>query len=271
MSKTAIQWALVVFKLLAGVGGGILGFAGLAALLGRRTDDNRKALLVSLGLLLIAGCAVLIYVGKPSGIMLVVRNVSLNSPLSWELMSYGFAIVVSIVFLILGKSKGVLLKTLAIIAIIVAVAVGFTTGYSHLSMVGMRSWHNPLIPWCFLISALLLSGLIYLAITGKKEDEKDRKLITTIIVILAVFATLCYCAYGFTASLGDYAMLYWTAAPLIGGTISMVCAILMKIKDAAVWLYASATAALVGAVAFRAIIWLIVETGLRTGDSIVHI
>jgi len=271
VSKSSIQWTLVIFKLLAGVGGGILGFVGLSEFFGRKTDNNRKVLLVSIGLLLIAGCAVLVHVGKPAGIMAVVRNLSVSSPLSWEFISFAAAILVSIVLLVPKKSNKALGKTLGIIAIIVALAVGFTTGYSHIAMVGMRSWHNPIIPACFLTSALLLGGLVCAAISGKENPEKDRKLFTTIIITLAVLATISYCVYGFTTNLGDYALIYWSATPLLGGALCVASAIMMKIKDSALWLSIAVGSALVGSVVFRALIWSIVETGLRTGNSIVHI
>lgn len=270
MTKTAIQWAMVFFKLLASTGAGILGFVGLVELMGTRTETSRKAIIVSLVLLVAAGCAALLQVGKPAGIMQVVGNLSVESPISWELVSFGVAVIVGIVYLLLSNSKNALIKLVAVIAIIMAIAVGFTSGYSHMSMLGMRSWHNAAIPASFLFSAILLGGLGYLAVAGKSEDEKGFSLVTTIVIVLAVLTTLGYCAFGVTAELGDYMLAYWALAPVIGGAACAASSFLIRVKDSLVWVYTSLATALVGAIAFRALIWSIVVTGLSSGSHLTH-
>lgn len=267
----SIQWAFVVFKLLAGAGAGVVGFVGLAELFSSKSESKRKAILIGLILLLIAGCAALLQVGKPERIMSVVRNLSPDSPVSWELLSYGAALIVGVVYALLSKRENVLVKIVAAVAVIVAVAIGFTTGYSHMSMVGMPSWHNIAIPAGFLFSALLLGSLLYLAAGKQADDKKANTIITWIAIILAFLTALSYTAYGFTANLGEYAVLYWIAAPFIGGVASIACTVGMKMKESALWLYAALLTALIGSITLRAVIWAVVETGLRTGDSIVHI
>lgn len=271
VTNIAIQWALVVFKLLAGAGAGIIGFVGIAELFGSRAEPSRKALIAGIVLLVIGGCAALLQVGKPAGIMSVVSNLKLESPISWELVSYGIAVIVGVVYLALAKSKNALIKPVAIIAIIVAVAVGFTSGYSHMSLTGMRSWHNAAIPASFLFSALSLGSLGYLALSKKAEDEKGFGLITIAAIALGALATVSYIAYGVTANLGEYQVMYWALAPILGGAASTFASFMLRTKDSAVWLYAGLACALIGAATFRAIIWAVIETGLRTGNSVIHL
>lgn len=270
MTKTSIQWAVLGFKLFAGTGAGLLAFVGLVELFGSRSHASRKALLISIILFALGGVSVLFQLGRPEGVMRVFSNISIESPFSWELLSYVAVVALGLIYFLFAKSSKIVVKIIAVLALILAVAFGFSTGYSHVSMPGTPSWHTPAMPACFLLGALALGGFCYLTICTQQEDSKGFGLVTKILVVLTALLTVSYVVYGFTASLGDHTLVYWALVPLVGGAVSAISAILLMLKKTLLWLYVGLASTLIGAVAMRALVWVIVETGLSSGN-IIHI
>lgn len=108
----AVQWPIVLFKLLAGGGAGLLGFAGLAALLSHEASRpwlarvNFAAAITSLVLVAAGGACVLLQVAKPAQIMAVVRNISSGSPISLEFLAFAVTLAAGVIFLLASRVGG---------------------------------------------------------------------------------------------------------------------------------------------------------------------
>jgi hypothetical protein len=278
--ETAIPWLSVLFKLLVASGSGILAFAGISELVGAGASSNGfdgsqsktdfGTITLALILVVSGGCLYVARLGDPTQVMAIVRNVSNGSPASWEFLIYLLVLLCSAICLAVVRREGRLGGILSALCILLALAMGFSTGYYHMAMIGTPAWHSSAIPLGFTASALLLGGFIYLALTGRgsKEGSKkgpkknDSKTIEGILVTLAIVTAAATATFGVSASFGLYAPLYWMAAPIAGGMVSAVVAV-MSIhthRFSARWACIGVLTSLAGALAFRASLWLVGST-----------
>ncbi|MDR1082789.1 MAG: polysulfide reductase NrfD [Coriobacteriales bacterium] len=284
MSKAVIQWSVVLLKFCAVGGAGILGFVGLSEFVGgEKKRVNTIAIVIALVLLAAAACAAFVRLGKPASIMSVARNISSGTPVSLEFLAFVACVIVAVVYLFVTMRESSTKKALGIAAMIVAVAVGFTGGYSHQAMVGMTAWHSPAVSVSFLLSALVPGGFIYLALValfgannegGSEEgddsvdssvaqtvDDSTRKM-TLVLVGLSLLSTVALIANGLMVPLGSATVLYWILVSLVGGAVPLASAALLLARPLLAWIYLGAGGALVGAFALRATIWLALNAGL---------
>ncbi|MDR1088597.1 MAG: dimethyl sulfoxide reductase anchor subunit [Coriobacteriales bacterium] len=287
MIKTAIPWLAVLFKLLAATGSGVLAFAGISELVGSgdarelRPQAALRAAIVALALVVCGGVLYILRLGSPAQAMAIVRNVSSGSPASWEFLIYLLLLVCSVVCLVRVRREGSLGGVLSVVCIVLALAMGFITGYSHMAMTGTPAWHTPAIPAGFMASALLLGGFISVSLAGQSSSEasgedrespeegqegqaspgEDRaKRIAWILVALALITAVSAVLFGIPASFGPETLLYWIAVPVIGGVASAFAAVLAARTRAPWWAYVGVLCSLVGALVFRVSLWLVGST-----------
>jgi formate-dependent nitrite reductase membrane component NrfD len=273
--KTAIPWLSVIFKLLVASGSGILAFAGISEFVSASSSggfdssqsktDSRGAVL-ALVMVVSGGCLYVARLGDPMQVMAIVRNVSSGSPASWEFLIYLLVLICSAICLVVVRREGRLGGILSALCILLALMMGFITGYYHMAMIGTPAWHTPAIPLGFTTSALLLGGFIYVALAGygsEKSSKKNKsKTIEVFLVALAVVTGGATVTFGISTAFGSYAPLYWMATPVTGGVISATAAV-MSIRTRRVslrWARIGVLTSLVGALAFRASLWLVGST-----------
>jgi hypothetical protein len=314
VTETAIQWSVVLLKFCAAGGAGILGFVGLSEFVGGRSSEGRQnsrqnsrkrtntiALIVALALLVAGGCTAFIRLGKPAGIMSATRNIATGSPISLEFLAFVVCLIVAVAYLFTTLRESPANKALGIAAMIMAVAVGFTGGYSHQAMVGMTAWHSPTVSCSFLLSALVLGGFVYLllatlgrdvnveevrevrategsaasevsaatasevtagTVTPPNNPTRTMTAMTGALAVLSLLSAIALLANGLTVPLGDTTALYWVLVPLVGGIVPVACAVLAFLRPLPVWWYLGMAGAFVGAFVLRATIWLAVNAGL---------
>ena len=307
MSKTAIQWTLVLFKLLAASGVAVLGFAGISELVGLKvtgmkvTDQMAEELsgaqvarrggqfvavqreqflgssavqskiikriyyitiIVAILMMAVAGLCAVLTVARPANIMAAARNLASGSPISIELLMYGLGVAVGLVYFFVKRSESRFTPIIGIIAALVAVAIGFSTGYSHQAMPGTPAWHTVAIPLSFMLSSLLLGGLLFQTIVVIVSKDAVSSTISWALVGVAAANTLALAAYGLMVQLADNAIYYWLLAVVVGGAGAVAYALLMARRTSLAWLGLSVLAALVGAVTIRAFVWLTAKSQL---------
>jgi formate-dependent nitrite reductase membrane component NrfD len=254
---------LVLFKLFAAGGAGILGFVGIAEFIDKKGRADTSALLTALLLLVAGGVAGVFQVAQPAKIMAFVRNLSSGSPISLELMAWGLCLIVAVVYLLVKRGGGSATRVLGVIAVAVALAVGFLTGYSHATMVGMPGWHTPTIPVSFLLSSMTFGGFCYVALAKRRTDEALIKVLVGLLIALSILVTIAFAAHGVVVPLGADAVAYWLLVPLVGGAVPVVASVMMRLKSTPVWVYLGVVAALTGALAFRVYLWITVDSGIH--------
>jgi formate-dependent nitrite reductase membrane component NrfD len=254
-----IQWPIVIFKLLACGGAGILGFIGISEFFGNKekVKPNWAAAIVALLMIVVGGAIVLFQVAKPTQIMSIVRNISTGSPISLEFLAFAISLFMGIVYLFLERREEAVPKITGVAGIIVALGMGLMSGYSHMMMQGSPAWHTPAIPISFLTSGLLVGGFIYLAVVGKSatEEKKLVKIIGSILVILAVVTIVAEVFYGLSAPLGAAAALFWCLVPVVGGVVSLIAAMLEALRPNIVWVFVGLASTLIGGLILRAMVW----------------
>jgi uncharacterized membrane protein YidH (DUF202 family) len=284
--KTTIQWLSVLFELFAATGSGILAFVGISEFVGSgglgfdglRSKAHLGATVVALALVVFGGLLYVARLGNPTQVMAITRNVSSGSPASWEFLIYLLVLVCAVICLLVLRREGRLGGVLSALCILLALAMGCSTGYYHMAMIGTPAWHSPAIPLGFTAGALLVSGFIYLAVAGcglekglekdaKKSSEEDSKASTSkimvwILAVLAIATTAAALFFGASASFGQDALLYWIAAPAVGGVSFAVAIVMLKCARGVSrrWAFIGASFSLIGALAFRASLWLVDST-----------
>jgi formate-dependent nitrite reductase membrane component NrfD len=307
VSKTAVQWTLVLFKLLAASGVALLGFAGISEFIGLKVTGLKVtgqigeglsgaqvarsggqfvalqqrqffgqsatpskaikriyyiSIIVAMVMIAAAGLCAVLTVSKPASIMAAARNLTSGSPISLELLMYGLAVAVGLVYFFVKRSESRIASIVGIITVLVAVAVGYSTGYSHQAMPGTPAWHTIAIPLSFMLSALLLGGLLFQTIVMIVSKDSVATTISWVLVGVAAANTLALAAYGLIVQMADIAVYYWLLAVVVGGVGAAAYALLMARKASLAWAGLAALAALVGALTIRVYVWLTVGSGL---------
>lgn len=167
MTKTAIQWPLVFFSLLATGGAGILACVGLSEFLGVKRRSDFLAIVVALIMIVVGGGLFVFSIGQPSRMMALLTNVTSGSPVSLEFLACGLSLIVAVVYLFIKRGENIVAgKVMGVIAVLIALAFGFVTGYRYEAMPGMAEWHTHTLSIGFLLSFLLFSGFCYGVITS---------------------------------------------------------------------------------------------------------
>jgi len=162
VTKTTIQWPLVLFSLLATGGAGILASMGLSEFHGVRRRTDFIALIVALILIVVGGGLFVLSTAQPSRMMALLTNVSTGSMVSLEFLGCGVALIVAVVYLFIKRAENPTAgKVIGVISVVVALAFGFVTGFRYETMLGTPEWHTPTISLGFMLTSLLFGGFCY--------------------------------------------------------------------------------------------------------------
>jgi DMSO reductase anchor subunit len=262
--ETMTEWPVVLLKLFAGGGAGILAFVGVSEFLGGKRKSNLRALIVALACFIVAGAVAMVRIGKPAGAMAVARNISSGSPTSLEFLAFALCVAAIIVYLIiyLRESNGT--KVMGVAGAILGALMCFISGYSHymIAISGIPEWNSPALPVSFTTSGLALGGFAWLAIYGFKQAKEAPGLQKVSTIILAVFCTLTLvasAAYGLSVKPGSLTVAYWLLVPVVAGVVGLVVAVLLLLKPNAAWVWLGVVAMLVGGLLLRTSVWLVIE------------
>lgn len=259
-----VQWPLVIFSLLAGSGGALAAFAGVAELTGKAKEGRFVALIVSLVLLIVGGCASVVHLALPQNVMAAATNIFSFSGISMELIMLGISCVVVFVYLILLKREGMraACKVCAVLAIVAGVVLAFVCGHGYV-IESRHYWDTELLPLAYMGSVLPVGAFAYMAIAKVKgaaaEDFKSLLPYMIAAVIISVLSLLAYTTFvGFDVA-GRDAFTTWGCIVVCGIIGVVVCALLCiksTTKESFTALACVAVVlALVGGVGVRVLMW----------------
>lgn len=250
----AIQWSLVIFSLLAGCGGILLAFVGLGEFLGIGKKVRDRALIISLVLLIVGGCASVLHLGQPSNIMAAAANIFSFSGISVELILLGFNVIVAIIYLIARNSGEGALKVLGVLGIIGGILIAFFTGNGYV-MESQPHWNTITLPLAYLGTALAMGAALYLALLISADSgEEEIAKVKPFVLGCAAIALITVLIYGFAGGLTSDVVAFWVCAVVIGGIGAVACAyFLPKQKSLA---YATLACAVVGGLGIRCAMWI---------------
>jgi anaerobic dimethyl sulfoxide reductase subunit C (anchor subunit) len=252
-----IEWPLTLFTIVAGTGAATLAFAGVGEFFGAGKKARFFAAIFALILLIAGGCISLLHLGNPVNFMSAATNLFSFSPISLELIFLGLGVIVAVIYLVVVNREGGASKIVGICGIVVGVLFCYFSGHGY-EVIGARpAWATPTVTLSYAFSALAIGGFMFLCLQAAFKDEAASiKKVGLIVLIVAVLMTILYIAYGATAPVGDNGTLLWVGAVVIGGVISIAAGVLVWLKSNVPMIYVGILAALVGGIAFRAVMWL---------------
>lgn len=262
VGKMSIQWPLVIFTLLTGTGAGLMVFLGLAELLNIGAKARKLSGWVAAVLVVLGGIASVVHLGQPANVMSALGNLGSFSGISVELILLAIATVVAVIYAFVAKEEGSGAgKALGVIALIVGLVFCWSFGSSY--MIPARpNWNTLALPLAYLGSGLTLGGFVYLALlAAKKEEAPSIKKIAVFVLLAALVGVIGILAFGIMAGssvMVDNSVLFWAGAVVIGGIAPLVAAYLVwKNGSKSSFIYAGLAGALIGGLAFRALMWAV--------------
>ncbi len=272
----AVQWELLFFSLFLGLGMGCFAFVAVTEWTGKLESVRLPGAITSLVLLGIGGIISALHLGHPERAFHILGNI--GSGISQEFIMSAVAGVIIVIYIALLLWEGAspaARKNTAIVGLIAAVILVFSTG--HLYVLGARpAWNTYILPILYIAMAAPL-GLfaMYIWLVQKGENGEIQQLNKTAFYSLIVLAVviIAYFIYLFAAPFpdpsrsplrlltGDLALIFWGAVVLIGLAVPLVIAF-RNMKDAAsansiTMPVLALLAVVVGSVGMRAIIYLI--------------
>ena len=257
-----IQWSLVLFTALSGVGAFVFAFTCLEDLLkhelGKLAYINSAIAVVLMGIGGIASATHIIH--HLDRIMAVLTHPAQGIFL--EALMLGITCVIAVVYVVL-RYRGVndtAVHIVAVLGIIASVLFSFFCGFSY--MMGSRpSWNVILLPIGYTGTVIAGGAGIVLAMAARSCDASMLKSTSTYTIAGGIIALLTGGAYGIYsgAAFGEYAWVFWVLVVLVDGIVPIVCGLLAK-KDANRAFSAGIIAAVAGCVGssgYRVLMWLI--------------
>ncbi|MDR1185327.1 MAG: dimethyl sulfoxide reductase anchor subunit [Coriobacteriales bacterium] len=252
-----IEWPLTLFTIVAGSGAGILAFAGVSEFFGASKKARFIAAILSLILLVVGGCLSLLHLGNPVNFMAAATNLFSFSPISMELIFLGLGVIIAIIYLVLVNRESTASKALGVCGIIVGVIFCYASGHGYEVIDARPAWASPMTTFSYMLSALTIGGFLFLCLqVAFKDESASIKKVGFVVLIAAVLETIVYIAYGALSPIGENALLFWIGAVIVGGVIAAVAGLLVYLKNNVTMIYVGIIAALVGGIAFRAVMWL---------------
>ena len=249
-----IQWSLVLFTALTGMGGCMFACVAVDEFLGRAKAAAFPAALVSLIIAVVGGLASVTHLSHPDRIMGALSHPT--SGIFTEALLVGCLCVCVVVYLVLLKREvgAGARKVVAVIGAVFGVLLSFMAGESYL-MEARPNWCSQLLPLGYLLTAVPEGIAAYLVVVAAKAKDADVALL-----IGGVLGAAGAAAYVLWAGPADGVQWALLAVAVIGaGVVPAVCGALAGKNPGSLMAAAggSVACAFVGAVSYRCIMWLI--------------
>lgn len=255
-----IQWSLVLFTALTGMGGCMFACIAADEFLGRAKAAAFPAALVSLIVTVVGGLASVTHLSHPGRIMGALSHPT--SGIFVEAVLVGCLCVCVVVYLVLVKreaSAGAR-KAVAVVGAVFGVLLSFMAGESYL-MEARPNWCTQLLPLAYLLTAIPEGVAAYLLVVAAKAKDADVAPYGKALLAGGVLAVVGAAAYAVWVGPADGAQWGLLAVSIAGAAVAAACGALAGKKPESLMTMSGAAlvGALVGAVAFRCLMWLISE------------
>ncbi len=230
-----IQWPLVLFGILCGMGGTLACSIGVAELMGRARQARFVASIVSLALMVVGGLAVVAHLSMPLNAFYAVAHVFSFSGISVELIMLVITFVVMLVYAILLKrdvAPGAF-KVLAVLAIVSGLVLAFVCGHGYVIQ-SREYWDTELLPLAYMGTVLPAGAFLHMALSAKLgvalEELKGMKVYLVVAVAASIVTSAAYLLF-----LGDAG----GRNPLVSYGLIVVCGMVGELVCLAAFLKAS--------------------------------
>ena len=242
-----IQWSLVLFTALTGMGGCMFACVAADEFLGRAKAAAFPAAVAALVIAVVGGLASVTHLSHPDRIMGALSHPT--SGIFTEALLVGCLCVCVVVYLVLVKREAAAgaRKAVAVIGAVFGVLLSFMAGESYL-MEARPNWCSQLLPLGYLLTA---------AAKAKGADVAPYGRALLVGGVLAAVGAAAYVLWAGPADGVQWALL--VVAVLGAGAVPAACGALLGKKPESLMAMAagSLACAFVGAVSYRCIMWLI--------------
>ena len=262
-----IQWSLVLFTTLTGLAAWLFVCVAADEFLGRAKKAAFPAAVASLVIAIVGGLASVTHLSHPDRIMGALSHPT--SGIFTEAVLVGCLIVCVAIYLVLLKRRAgaTARKVVAVIGAVFGVLLSFMAGESYL-MSARPNWNTQLLPLGYMLTAIPSGVGAYLTVVGlvagKSEDagetSLDVKPYATALLAGGALSAVGALAYTLSAGASDGAVFALLALAVVaGGVVPCAAGALLpkKMQSLVALGAASCACALVGAIAYRCIMWLV--------------
>jgi anaerobic dimethyl sulfoxide reductase subunit C (anchor subunit) len=261
----AIEWSLVIFSLLAGIGGTLFAYVGLSEFTDSGKAVRLRATLVAIIITLIGGVASVTHLASPQNMMAAAQNLLSFSGISIELILIGITLILMVVYLLIVRNAALATakKVVAALGIIAGLLLAFFTGHGYV-LESQSAWNTETLPIAYLGTALGGGAFLYALLDAiQNQEEKTNKLAIPVSIggFLGAVTTLIYVvAVGFERAASE-ALVFWLGLIVFGVVLTAVFALLIALNkniagNLGVPIF-GLVASVIGALSLRAIMWLL--------------
>ncbi len=253
-----IQWSLVLFTALSGMGGWMFVCVAVDEFLGRTKKTSFLASVVAFVVAVVGGLCSVTHLSHPDRILGALSHPT--SGIFTEAVLIGLFCVFVAIYVVLLKrevSAGAR-KVIAVIAAVLGVLLAFMAGESYL-MSSRPNWDTQLLPLGYALTAAPAGVAAYLAVVSVRDKDADVKPYYLALIVAGVLAAVG--ALAFAVSTDEFAAVATLTAVCViaGGVVPVVSGALMRSKPQLVLALAivSVICAFVSEIAYRCIMWMV--------------
>ncbi|WP_295996117.1 DmsC/YnfH family molybdoenzyme membrane anchor subunit [uncultured Adlercreutzia sp.] len=214
-----VQWPLLIFSVLLGMGSGLLVFIGIGELKGAFKKVRFVLAVSALVLLAAGGVASTFHLGHIDRAFHILGN--LNSAFSHELFAVAFAALVALVYAVLArKDYPGASKVVGILALIAGLVLPLTAGISFM-MPARPAWDSFTLPLMYLGTGLGMGMVLGAALVYAKGDAEDAPLALRVAIIGVVCSIVTMVAYVAALALAPFAHESRSLARLFSGSLAV--------------------------------------------------
>lgn len=214
-----VQWPLLIFSVLLGMGSGLLVFIGIGELKGAFKKVRFVLAVSALVLLAAGGVASTFHLGHIDRAFHILGN--LNSAFSHELFAVAFAALVALVYAVLArKDYPGAAKVVGILALIAGLVLPLTAGISFM-MPARPAWDSFTLPLMYLGTGLGMGMVLGAALVYAKGDAEDAPLALRVAIIGVVCSIVAMVAYVAALALAPFAHESRSLARLFSGSLAV--------------------------------------------------
>ena len=254
-----IQWSLAIFTALTGGAGWMAVCIAIDEFQKKALKASFMAAVVALVLAIVGGIASVTHLSHPENIMGVFGHPT--SGIFTEALLVGLFAVAIVVYILLKKreaSEGAA-KALAVIAAVIGIILSCAAGASYM-MESVPAWNTALLPLGYLGTAIPLGVASYMLVAKMQDPEADLTFYAKCLMIGGIVAAILVLAFALPAGASGSALGAMAGAVVLAGIAPAILGF-MRSKDAAKCtmglIVAALVCALIGALCFRAGMWLI--------------
>ena len=162
-----IQWPLVLFSLLAGIGGCAFLFVGAATALGESVSITLPVVIVALMLAGVGGICSMAHLATPKNAVWAVAHLLSFSGISIELIMLGITAGLMCAYIAVAAAigAGTALTAIGILGACAGLGLAFFTGHGYL-ISSKPTWNTKKLPLAYTGTALCGGGFTYLLVSA---------------------------------------------------------------------------------------------------------